>query len=156
MVIQVLETVTKEEERKREKLGSVQPIYSSVWHTGLSGGAPDSVWCARLVRGEFAALGFRRWSTAIIHRTVRWCTELSGEPTVASTNGRPCNPRATCGPQQRSVGHTGLSGVHQTVSGVPTDPEDQRSDAPEKEGDRAPDSYSGGPVVHRTVRCNTR
>jgi hypothetical protein len=50
MVIKVLETVTKEEERKREKLGSMQPILSSVWHTGLSGGAPDSVWCARLVR----------------------------------------------------------------------------------------------------------
>jgi hypothetical protein len=50
MVIQVLETVSKEEERKREKLGSIQPILSSVWHTGLSSGAPDSVECARLVR----------------------------------------------------------------------------------------------------------
>jgi hypothetical protein len=49
MVIQMLETVTKEEERKREKLGSMQPILSSVWHTGLSGGAPDNVRCARLV-----------------------------------------------------------------------------------------------------------
>jgi hypothetical protein len=37
MVIQVLETVTKEEERKREKLGSMQPILSSVGHTRLSG-----------------------------------------------------------------------------------------------------------------------
>jgi hypothetical protein len=43
MVIQVLETMTKEEERKREKLGSVQPIYSSVRCTGLSGGVLDSV-----------------------------------------------------------------------------------------------------------------
>jgi hypothetical protein len=33
MVIQVLETVTKGEERKRERLGSVQPNFSSVWHT---------------------------------------------------------------------------------------------------------------------------
>jgi hypothetical protein len=71
MVIQVLETVTKEEERKREKLGSVQPNFTSVWHTGLSGGAPDSVQCARLVRGELAALGIRRRRTAISHRTVR-------------------------------------------------------------------------------------
>jgi hypothetical protein len=53
MVIQVLETVTKEEERKREGLGSVQPSFSSVWHTGLSGGAPDC---------------------PVVHRTVRWCT----------------------------------------------------------------------------------
>jgi hypothetical protein len=36
MVIQVLETMTKEEKRKREGLGSVQPSFSSVWHTGLS------------------------------------------------------------------------------------------------------------------------
>jgi hypothetical protein len=57
MVIQVLETVTKEEERKRERLGSVQPNFSSVWHTGLSGGALDSVRCARLVSGEKPALG---------------------------------------------------------------------------------------------------
>jgi hypothetical protein len=84
MVIQVLEIVTKEEERKREGLGSVQPSFSSVWHTGLSGGAPDSVRCARLLRGELAALGIQRWCTAIIHRTIRWCIGLSGEPTIAS------------------------------------------------------------------------
>jgi hypothetical protein len=47
--------------------------------------------------GELAALGFRRWRMAINHRTVRWCTGLSGEPTVGRANGRPCNPRATRG-----------------------------------------------------------
>jgi hypothetical protein len=104
MVIQVLETVTKEEERKREELGSVQPSFSSVWHTGLSGGAPDSVRCARLVRGELAALGIVRRRMAIIHRTIRWRTGLSGEPTVASANGRPCNLRTTRGLLQRSAG----------------------------------------------------
>jgi hypothetical protein len=35
--------------------------------------------------------------TAIIHRTVRWCTGLSGEPMVVCANGRPPNPRATRG-----------------------------------------------------------
>src|SRR5688500_2825358 len=34
---------------------------------------------------------------AIIHRTVQWCTGLSGEPTVGQANGRPRNPRATRG-----------------------------------------------------------
>jgi hypothetical protein len=29
--------------------------------------------------------------TTIIHRTVRWCTGLSGEPTVDCANGRPRN-----------------------------------------------------------------
>jgi hypothetical protein len=152
----VLETATKEEEKKRKRVGCVQPTPTLVRYTGLSGGAPDSVQCARLADGEPAALGKTQRRTTIIHRTVRWCTRLSSEPMVASANGRLRNPRATRGPQQRSVGHTGLSGVHRTMSGAPTDPEDQRSDVPDMEGDRAPNSYSDCPVVHRTVRCTTR
>jgi hypothetical protein len=147
--------VTKEEEKKRKRVGCVQPTPTLAKHTGLSGGAPNSVRCARLAGSEPTALGKTQRRTTIIHRTVRWCTGLSGEPTVASANGRLHNPWATRGPQQRSVGHTGLSGVHRTVSGAPTDPEDQWSDAPDMEGDRAPDSYSDCPVVHRTVRCTT-
>jgi hypothetical protein len=47
-------------------------------------GTPDSVRCARLDSGEQAALG-RIWRRmAIIHRTFRWCTRLSDEPTAAS------------------------------------------------------------------------
>jgi hypothetical protein len=34
---------------------------------------------------------------AIIHRTVRWCTGPSGEPTIASANGQPRNLRVTRG-----------------------------------------------------------
>jgi hypothetical protein len=86
MVIQVLETVTKEEERKRERLGSMQPNFSSVWHTRLSSGAPDSVRCARLVCGELTALGIQRRRTAIIHRTVRWCTGLPNESSAANSS----------------------------------------------------------------------
>jgi hypothetical protein len=93
---------------------------------------------------------------AINHRTVRWCTELSGEPTVPAANSHPRDQRATRGPRQRSVGHTGLSGVDRTVSGAPTSPKDQRSAVPDMEGDRAPDCYYGCPVVHRTVWCTTR
>jgi hypothetical protein len=137
-------------------LAKFQPTPTPARHTRLSGGAPDSVRCARLTGGEPAGLGKTQRRTTIIHRTVRWCTGLSGEPMVASANGRLRNPRATRGPQQRSVGDTRLSGVHQTVSGAPTDPEDQRSDAPDMEGDHAKDSYSDCPVVHRTIRCTTR
>ena len=113
-------------------------------------GPPDSVRCARLspVKRPLSGKVWRR--TTIIHRTIRWCTGLSGEPTVICANGRPCNPRATRGPRQRSAGGTGLSGT-------PTAPELQRSSAPEKEGDRAPDKLqdlSGGapdcPVRHPT------
>jgi hypothetical protein len=67
-----------------QKNACVQPRLSSVWHTGLSSGAPDSVRCARLASGEQAALGKVWWCTTIIHWTVRWCTGLSGEPTAAS------------------------------------------------------------------------
>jgi hypothetical protein len=121
----------------------VQPNLSSAWHTGLSGGAPYSVRCARLAGGELAALRKKQRRTTIINWTIRWCTGLSGEPTVASANSQSRNPRATRGPQQRSVGHTGLSGA-------PTDPEEQWSDAPEIEGDHAPDNYSACPVHHPT------
>jgi hypothetical protein len=43
--------------------------------------------------------------TAIIHRTVRWCTGLSGEPTVGRANGRPRNPRVTRGRANGLMGH---------------------------------------------------
>ena len=65
--------------------------------TGLSGGAPDSVRCARLACVNWLLSGPRRRCTAINHRTVRWCTGLSGEPTVDRAKGRSRNPRATRG-----------------------------------------------------------
>jgi hypothetical protein len=105
--------VTKKEEKKRKRVGYVQPTPILARHTGLSGGAPDSVRCARLTGGEPPTLGKTQRRTTIIHRTVRWCIRLSGEPTVASANGRPHDLRATCGPQQRSVGHTGQCLVRQ-------------------------------------------
>jgi hypothetical protein len=67
----------------------VQLKSSSAWHTGLSSDAPDSVRCARPASGEQVTLGKIRRRTTIIHRTVRWCTGLSSEPTAASaTVGR--------------------------------------------------------------------
>jgi hypothetical protein len=93
---------------------------------------------------------------AIIHRIARWCTGLSGEPTVLVANGRPRDQRVTRGSLQQPAGCTRLSGVHRTVSDAPTGPEEQRSAAPNMEGDHAPDKNSGCPVVHQTVRCTTR
>jgi hypothetical protein len=72
--------------------------------TLLSLGAPDSVRCARLASGELPALGSRRRHTAINHRTVWWCTGLSGEPTVGQANGRPRNPRVTRGRANGQMG----------------------------------------------------
>jgi hypothetical protein len=92
----------------------------------------------------------QKGDVAIIHRIVRWCTGLSGELTVASaTVDRAIRGRRVAR-SNGLLGHTRLYCVHRTVSGAPTDPEDQRSDAPEKEGDRAPDNYSNCPVHHPT------
>jgi hypothetical protein len=82
----VLEIVPKREESDCKRLGCEQPNFSSDWHTGLSGGAPDSVRCARLVSGESATLGNRRWCTTIIYQTVRWCTRLSVESSAANSS----------------------------------------------------------------------
>jgi hypothetical protein len=55
----------------------------------VSGGAPDSVRCARPALANWPFSGIRRQRTTIIHQTVRWCTGLSGEPMAASaTVGR--------------------------------------------------------------------
>jgi hypothetical protein len=53
--------------------------------TAFGLGAPDSVRCARTNLGEQSALGTRRRCTTINHRTVRWCTGLSGEPFTAKS-----------------------------------------------------------------------
>jgi hypothetical protein len=87
-----------------EKLAKYSQNAAQSGCTRLSGGAPDSVRCARLALANWLLSGLRRRCTAINHRTVRWCTGLSGEPTVGRANGRPWNPRATRGKCQRSEG----------------------------------------------------
>jgi hypothetical protein len=59
---------------------------SSVWHTGLSGGASENVRRARLNSGEQDVLETRRWRTTIIHRTIQWCTGLSVESSAANSS----------------------------------------------------------------------
>jgi hypothetical protein len=67
-------------------------------------GAPDCPVVHRTVSGapgwslvNWPLSGIRRRRVAKIHRTVRWCTGLSGEPTVGRANGRPRNPRVMRG-----------------------------------------------------------
>jgi hypothetical protein len=98
--VQVLETG----ETILEKLAVYSQKAARSGCTGLSGGAPDSVRYARLALVKRPLSGLRRRHTAKIHRTVRWCTGLSGEPIVGRANGRPHNPRATRGKSQRSEG----------------------------------------------------
>jgi hypothetical protein len=141
----VLETEKRREEKKCKRLGLVQPKSSSAWHTGLCGGAPDSVRCARLASSEQATLGKNRRRTAIIHRTVRWCTGLFGEPMAASaTVGRAIRGRRVARANGRqgaldSVRCANWPGAATVICAI--------------KGRRyAPDC----PVVHRTVRFTTR
>jgi hypothetical protein len=71
-------------------------------------GAPDCPVVHLTVSGVPGWLwrtGCSRRRTAINHRTVRWCTGLSGEPTVGPANGRPRNSRATRGRANGQKGH---------------------------------------------------
>jgi hypothetical protein len=112
----------------------------SVWGTGLSGGAPDSVRCARLPRAKWPPSGIRRRRTAKIHRTVRCAPDCpvshrSAGPTV----GRGIRSRHVAEPTvgrghrtvrcangslaangrlrrlRKEIGHRTVSGVHRTV-----------------------------------------
>jgi hypothetical protein len=83
-------------------------------------------------------------------------TGLSGEPTALAANGRLRNLQVTRVLLQRSYGHTKLSGVHRTVFGAPTGSKEQRSDAPDMEGARAPDITCGCLVGPRRAGCTTR
>jgi hypothetical protein len=103
--------------------------------------------------------GLRRRRTTINHRTVRWCTGLSGEPIVGRANGRPRNPRATRGKANGQKGApdcpmcTGLSGVHRTLSGAPTALNLQRSASPKEE--RNPHRTVSGGAPDCPVRQTT-
>jgi hypothetical protein len=93
-----------------KRVGCVQQIVVRSGCTGLSGGALDSVRCARRVQGEPAALGTRRRRTAIIHRTIRWCTGLSGESSAAKSSLSGKVQRRTAKIHRTVRWCTGLSG----------------------------------------------
>jgi hypothetical protein len=122
------------------------------WCTGLSGGAPDSVRCARLNSGELPALGR---SLATIGYNSPDCPVCTGQCRLGQRSA--VQSARDAWPSQRSYGGTGLSGVHWTVSGAPTAPRQQQSTAPIWEGNRAPDSVrwctrlSGAPPDRKLI-----
>jgi hypothetical protein len=122
--------------------------------TGPSGGVPDCpVSHPRRTRRSREK---QRGDVAIIHRTVRWCTELSGEPMVACANGWPRNLRATRGLLQRSAGAPDCS--------VCTGQCLVRQSAQRRNGRLCQfwkeiahqTVYRTCPVAHQTFRCATR
>ena len=114
--------------------------------------AHRTVRCARLDSGELATLGNLRRRTTIIHRTVRWCTGLSGEPTIDCVNGRPRNPRVTRGRANGRMGApdcpvcTRQCSVRQRLQVFNGRLRQNRKEI----------CTGQCPVVHRTVRCASR
>jgi hypothetical protein len=169
----VLETEGRRKGKRCKRLGYVQSRLSSVWHTGLSGGAPDSVRCARLNSSEHASLGrslatygYNSLDCPVVHRTVRWCTGLSGEPTVGLANGRSRNPRVTRGRANGQMGHRTVRCAPDSVRCAPDSvrcaPDSVRcaNGSQTAKVDCAISRRKSGtgkcPVMHRTVRCTTR
>ena len=75
----MLETVPRKEDLNWRKVGKVQPTPAQAWHTRLSG-APG--WLGV----NWALSGKEKGDMATNHRTVRWCTKLSGESTAPAAN----------------------------------------------------------------------
>jgi hypothetical protein len=109
----------KQEKSNWKCLGSSSQDSAQSGSTGLSGGAPDSVRCARLARANWTLSGIHRRRTAIMHRTV-WCapdcpvSQRSAGPTVgrAICAGHVAEPTARRG--HRTVRYA------PDMSGVPT------------------------------------
>ena len=84
----------------------------SVWGTGLSGGAPDSVRCARLPRAKRPLSGICRRRTATIHRTVRCAPDCP-------VSQRSAGPTVGCAICARHVVEPTVGRGHRTVRCAP-------------------------------------
>jgi hypothetical protein len=115
-----------------------QPKCTLVWRTGLSGVPPDSVRCTKELNSELLTFGNSGSRSAIIHRTVRCSTGLSGVPAeqrLLRTNDRlqrTLNALQCTTVAQKSK-HTpdGAPDSLQDLSGAPLDcPVAQKTEAP--------------------------
>jgi hypothetical protein len=135
----------KQEKTNWKCLGSSSQDSAQSGCTGLSGGSPDSVRCARLARVNWPLSGNRRRRTAKIHRNVRCApdcpvSQRSAGPTVgraicaghvtkptARRGHRTCPVRQRLSGCQRSASPFKERNLHRTVSGAPRD---RRQDQP--------------------------
>jgi hypothetical protein len=117
-----------------------QPKCALVWRTGLSDVPPDSVRCTREPDSELATFGNSGSRSAIIYRTVRCSTGLSG---VA-----PDWPV-----RQRSNGYTAPTVVCKNNKCATVCACTRRSQDRRQKAHRTVNSDC--PVLHQTVRCST-
>jgi hypothetical protein len=89
----------KQEKSNWRRDGLVQPKPAQSGCTGLSGGAPDSVRCARLAQANLPLSGINYRRTAIIHRTVRCAPDCPvSQRSVGPTVGRLIRARRVAEP----------------------------------------------------------
>jgi hypothetical protein len=118
--------------------------------TGRSDGAPDCPVGHSQANSSLSGNHQRRM--AKIHRSVRWCTELSGESTVSRGNGRPRIPRVMRG---QANGHIGAPDYPVCTGQCPVP--QRLSDSNGRLRQIRKDIFTRQcPVVHRTVRCVRR
>jgi hypothetical protein len=90
-VLKVHNKPIKRPRKGSNKRSKRQPKCALVWRTGLSGVPPDSVRCTREPDSKLLTFGNSGSRSAIIHRTVRCSTGLSGVPVeqrLLRVNGR--------------------------------------------------------------------
>jgi hypothetical protein len=98
----------KQEKNNWKCLGSSSQDSAQSGYTGLSGGAPDSVRCARLALANLLLSGFHRRRTTIIHRTVRCAPDC---PVIQQSAG----PTVGCAICARHVAEPTVGRGHRTV-----------------------------------------
>jgi hypothetical protein len=102
----------KQEKNNWKCLGSSSQDSAQSESTGLSGGALDSVRCARLARANSLLSGFHRRRTAIIHRTVRCAPDC---PVSLQSAG----PTVGCAICARHVAEPTVGRGHRTIRCAP-------------------------------------
>jgi hypothetical protein len=141
-----------------------------VWRTGLSGAPPDSVRCTRDSNSELLTFGNSGGRSAIIHRTVRCSTGLSGVPAeqrLLRTNGhlQKALNALQCAPEseQCQMAHRTLNSgcpVHHRIVRWPRRQKLQRSESNGQVTWQAHRTVSGGatdcPVRHATATFTKR
>jgi hypothetical protein len=148
--------------RKGSNKGSKrQPKCALVWRIGLSGAPPDSVRCTREPNLELLTFRNSGSRSAIIHRTVRCSTGLSGVPVeqrLLRTNGHLQNAfnalQCATESEQRQKAHRTVHSdcpVHHRTVWWPRS-SNSRTLTVAWRGWRTGQC----PVVHRTVRCARR
>jgi hypothetical protein len=134
----------KQEKNNWKHLGPSSQDSAQTGSTGLSGGAPDNVRCARLARANWPLSGIHRRRTAIIHRTVRCAPDCAVSQRSAARSARDMWPSQRLERGHRTVRCAPDCPVRQWLQGC------QPSASPQKERNQAPDC----PMRHATEGKN--